>query len=117
MLVYNMSKAVLHSKEGEMVGQALLCGSSFWNAMVNRRRTNGGVNCLRPKVYKLYLPGPLPSMLGALYAAVSIFAHHGQQPPLPLLVFVLLDSCVAAYLQGDAENMRQLGKCLTFLCS
>jgi hypothetical protein len=66
MLVYNMSKAVLHRTEGELVGQALLCASSFWNAMVNRRRTNGGVNCLRPKVYKLYLPGPIPSMLGAL---------------------------------------------------
>ena len=102
MLVYNMSKAVLHSTPGEVVGQVrkrhflrhlyikciilprqardkhrestqkrdvflqgLLCSASFWNAMVNRRRTNGGVNCLRPKVYKLHLPGPIPSMLGA----------------------------------------------------
>ena len=65
MLVYNMSKAVLHETIGEFVGQGLLCTASFWNAMVNRQRTNGGVNCLRPKVYKLYLPGPLASIVGA----------------------------------------------------
>ena len=86
MLVYNMSKAVLHSTPGEVVGQGLLCSASFWNAMVNRRRTNGGVNCLRPKIYKLHLPGPIPSMLGALGLTGGHVATVYTRPlPLSLL--------------------------------
>ena len=66
MLVYNMGRTVLRSETAAGAGQVLLCVASFWNAWENKRLTNGGVNCMKPKRYKLFLPGPLrPLLIGS----------------------------------------------------
>jgi hypothetical protein len=90
--------------------------------------TNGGVNCLRPKIFKLWLPMPLRPML--LGSAAPASGKRAVRPRVRLVFVGCFDwdspmsasvcVCVAACASGDPEReggwlllRRGCGRCRT----